>query len=190
MPLNTNLATFVWKLAQRFSRLGCVGGITATGTTFCVLSLVLRCIMSALNDEMNGWMATCTPVKGKFHHVHRLCSHRLVTLRFCYGKISEISAQLNKIYGIFVLLSLTYHNAYFNLEAFDTLRNIYNYLVYSSTFDPGKLQYYFWVFIDGGKILMYFITVSSFTTDCKRFKVILCLFTNGLSSCKLRESVN
>jgi len=187
--LSNNLPSFLWELAEKVGQVGCSSGITSTGTTFCVLSLVLRCIMNALNTEMQGWMTSCIPASGKHHHVQYLCSQRLVMLRFCYGKISEISVQLNKIYGIFVLLSLTYHNAYFHLEAFDTLRNIYNYVLHNIESDPKKLYYYFWLFVDGGKILMYFITVSLLTNDCKKFKVNLCLFTNGLSSCKLRESV-
>jgi hypothetical protein len=174
---------------QQISRLGCVGGITSTGTNFCVLNLVLRCLLKALGDEMSYLMAECVSAKGKVHHVHRHCSSRLVTLRFCFGKISELKEQINQIYGIFILLLLTYHNTFFQLEVFDTLRNVYNWLLYGAEFDPGDLNFYFWMNVDGGKILVYFLTAALYVREGKKLKVTICLFTNELSSCKLRESV-
>jgi len=188
---NKHLSSIALNLAEMVSRVGCESGIAATITTFCVLSLVLRCLMSALNSEMENWMITCLPTgRGKYLHEQYLCSQRLITLRFCYGKISEICVQLNKIFGIFFLLFLTYHNAYFHLDAFDTLRNIYNYVVYNISPGTGELIHNIWLFVDGTKIIIYFSTISLFASDCKRFKSILCIFINGLSTCNLRTSVN
>jgi len=183
------LLSVAWNLARRVSRVGCVSGITATGTTFCVLCLVLRCLMRALNNEMRDWMTTCIPVRGKHHREQYLCSRRLITLRFCFGRISEISAQLNIIYGLFILLSLAYHNTFFHLEALDALRNIYNYVVYNISPESGNFFNAVWLIVDGVKIVMYFFSVSLFVVDYKRFKVTLCVFTNGLPSCNLRKSV-
>ncbi|CAB3367614.1 Hypothetical predicted protein [Cloeon dipterum] len=179
----------VVKLCELLSRVGCVGSVTAIGTVFCVLVLVLKGVARALNEEVAAW-ATAIGVRGEKHHLQRQFSRRLVALRHCYGKVHDVCAQLNRIFGIFVLMSLTYHGSYLQLELFDTVRNSYKSLVYDAVFDEGKLEYYHWLFVDAGKAASYFIAVGLFAAEYRKIKKILCAFVNSLPASKLRESVH
>jgi hypothetical protein len=101
----------------------------------------------------------------------------------------QLVEDLNKIYGIFVFLALCYHNISLQIEVFETTRNVYDMIVYKIMFNREKVEFVWWAIFDGGKVIMYFFTVSAFVESYIRLKIGMWKFADALPPGKLRQSV-
>jgi hypothetical protein len=138
------------------SRILSLTSISCIGTQFCALCLIIRTLVRALNDELRLCLRKAVK-SGDEKTAEGAVSKRLLDLRMAFAKVYDVCGEMNNVFGIFVLLILTYHNTFIHVEVFHICAQVIDSTLVQSTWKFAHTKEALWAVINIVKILAFFI---------------------------------
>lgn len=130
--------------------------ISCIGTQFCALCLILRTLVRALNAELR--LCLRRALKGVDEKkAEAVVSKRLLDLRMVFAKVYDACFEMNNVFGIFVLLILTYHNTFIHVEVFHICAQLIDSTLVQTTWKFAHTKEALWAIINVVKIMAFFV---------------------------------
>jgi 7tm Chemosensory receptor len=140
--------------------------ISCIGTQFCALCLLIRTLVRALNDELRVCLQKA--LKGGAadeKKTESAVSRRLLDLRMVFARVYDVCGEINNVFGIFVLLILTYHNTFIHVEVFHICAQVIDSTLVQSTWKFAHSKEALWAVINIVKILAFFVCCALVLTE-------------------------
>jgi len=138
--------------------------ISCIGTQFCALCLIIRTIIKSLNEELRNWLLETLKNPDS---VPKKLPGRLLDLRMVFAKIYDICGEMNNIFGIFILLTLTYHNTFIHVEMFQIFAQVVESTLVMSAWNFGHTKAAVWAAVNLMKILAFFVCCTLVTSEVR-----------------------
>jgi len=94
---------------------------------------------------------------------------KVAKLRRHSSRIFELKNEVNEIYGLLLLLILTYHNCYLQVDCFNAAMDVYN--ISRKAWSVQNYSTFAWAFVDFAKAMVYFFAAYKMEYEVKIYNL-------------------
>jgi 7tm Chemosensory receptor len=126
--------------------------VNGIGAHFVTICLILGSYLRGIGEQLESL-------------TDRSTADKLAELRCHLSKIFELANEVNEIYGFILLLILTYHNCYMQIDAFNAAVVLYNISSGRAVWSWQDCSYFAWACVDCAKAMVYFFAAYKMQSE-------------------------
>lgn len=142
-----SLFMITYNIVIIFGRACCGSLMNFIGANFVTICIILSSYLRSINFELENLRENYS-------------TKDLSELRHHSSKIFELANEVNELYGVLLLLILTYHNCYLQIDCFKAGILVYNFSTGRAAWFTEDFSFLIWAFVDGSKALIYIIAAN------------------------------
>jgi hypothetical protein len=132
--------------------------VNAIGAHFVTIYIILGSYLRGISNELDS-------LKDKGSSTGKIAK-----LRRHSSRIFELKNEVNEIYGLLLLLILTYHNCYLQVDCFNAAMDLYN--ISREAWSVQNYSTFAWAFVDCAKAMVYFFAAYKMEYEVKIYQLI------------------
>jgi hypothetical protein len=133
--------------------------VNAIGAHFVTIYIILGSYLRGISHELES-------LKDKDS------TAQLAKLRRHSSRIFELKNEVNEIYGLLLLLILTYHNCYLQVDCFNAAVALYNISSGRAAWSMHYCSIFAWAFVDCAKAVVYFFAAYEMENEVKTYHFV------------------